>query len=239
MNFIDYLIISILLICIIKGFVNGAIKTAITFVGGFIVIIAAYLLKNPVSLFLYDHLPFFKLGGLLSGISVFNIIIYELLSFLIVASVLLIIYRVILSITNVIEKILKITIILAIPSKLIGLVVGFVEGIVVNFIVLFVLLQFASTKEYVKTSKYGEIILTSTPILSDATKDIYKSLDEIYKVADDYKESTDRNAANLEALNIILKYKLIDPKTAKKLINEKKLEIDGSEKIIEKYTKIK
>ena len=134
MNAIDYLIIAILIIFTIRGFVNGAIKSAVTFIGGFIVIIAAYLLKNPVSLFLYDHLPFFKMNGILSGISVFNIIIYELFSFLIVASVLLIIYRVVLSITNVIEKILNITIILAIPSKLIGLVIGFVEGVVVSFI---------------------------------------------------------------------------------------------------------
>lgn len=237
MNAIDYLIIAILIIFTIRGFVNGAIKSAVTFIGGFIVIIAAYLLKNPVSLFLYDHLPFFKMNGILSGISVFNIIIYELFSFLIVASVLLIIYRVVLSITNVIEKILNITIILAIPSKLIGLVIGFVEGVVVSFITLFILLQFSSTKEYVMKSKYGEQILTSTPILSDVTEDVYKSLDEIYKVADDYKDSQDRNAANLEALDIILKYKLVKPETAKKLIDEKKLEIKGAEKIIEKYSK--
>lgn len=237
MNAIDYLIIAILIIFTIRGFVNGAIKSAVTFIGGFIVIIAAYLLKNPVSLFLYDHLPFFKMNGILSGISVFNIIIYELFSFLIVASVLLIIYRVVLSITNVIEKILNITIILAIPSKLIGLVIGFVEGVVVSFITLFILLQFSSTKEYVMKSKYGETILTSTPILSDVTKDIYMSLDEIYKVAEDYKDSQDRNTANLEALDIILKYKLVKPETAKKLIDEKKLEIKGADIIIEKYSK--
>ena len=239
MNFIDYIIIGILIICVVKGFVNGAIKTAISFAGGFLVLIAAYLLKNPVSLFLYDHLPFFKLGGLLSGISVFNIIIYELLSFLIAASVLMIIYKIILHVTNIIEKILKITIVLAIPSKIIGLLVGFIEGIVVCFIALFIMLQFSSTKDYVNSSKYGNLILTSTPILSDSTKDIYKALDEIYKVAEDYKDSSDRNAANIEALDIILKYKLIEPNTAQKLIDEKKLNIKGAEEIIEKYNKKK
>ncbi len=235
MNVIDYIIIALLIIFAIRGFVNGAIKTAISFVGGFLVIVAAYLLKNPVSLLLYDHLPFFKFDGLLSGISVFNIIIYELLAFLIVASILLIIYKLILGITNLIEKILKMTIILAIPSKIIGIIVGFVEGIVVTFILLFVLLQFSSTQEYVKKSKYAEVILTSTPILSNATESIYKSLEEIYKVAEDYKDSTDRNAANLEALDIILKYKLIEPSTAKKLIDDGKLNIDGADRIIEKY----
>lgn len=239
MNFIDYIIIGILIICVVKGFVNGAIKTAISFAGGFLVLIAAYLLKNPVSLFLYDHLPFFKLGGLLSGISVFNIIIYELLSFLIAASVLMIIYKILLHITNIIEKILKITIILAIPSKIIGLLVGFIEGVVVCFIALFIMLQFSSTKDYINSSKYGNLILTSTPILSDSTKDIYKALDEIYKVAEDYKDSSDRNAANIEALDIILKYKLIEPNTAQKLIDEKKLNIKGAEEIIEKYNKKK
>lgn len=239
MNYIDYIIIGVLIICIVKGFVNGAIKTAISFAGGFLVLIMAYLLKNPVSLFLYDHLPFFKLGGLLSGISVFNIIIYELLSFLIVASVLMVIYKIILHITNIIEKILKITIILAIPSKIIGLAVGFVEGVVVCFIALFIAFQFSITKEYVEKSKYGNLILTNTPFLSNATKDIYKSLDEIYKVAEDYKDSTDRNAANLEALDIILKYKLITPSTVKKLIIENKLKINGATEILEKYNENK
>ena len=236
MRAVDLIIIAIVVICTIRGFKNGAIKTAVTFVGGFIVLVAAYLLKTPVSLFLYDHLPFFKLGGILSGISVFNIIIYELLAFLILASVLMIVYKIVIGITKIIEKILNITVILAIPSKLIGLILGFIEGVVVSFILLFILLQFSATNKFVTKSEYATTILTSTPVLSKATESIYKSLDEIYKVAEDYKDSKDRNAANLEALDIILKYKLAEPSTIIKLIDENKLKIDGAEAILEKYS---
>lgn len=235
MALVDLLILTIIIIYVARGFANGAIKELVSFIGGLVVIVIAYFLKNPLSVYLYKHLPFFEFDGIMSGVSVINIIIYEILSFLIVVAVLFIVYRVIISITNLIETILKMTVILAIPSKIIGIVVGFVEGVIVTFIILFMLLQFTYTKKYVDESKYGHIILTSTPILSNITKSVYDSLVEIHKVAEKYKDSTDRNAVNLEAFDIILKYKLIDIENATSLVESGKLKLEGAQAVIDKY----
>lgn len=235
MNIVDFLIIGLLLIYIAKGFSNGVIKESVTFVGGFGVIVIAFLLKNPISVFMYKTLPFFRFGGVLSGITVLNIIIYEIIAFLLVASILLIIYQLIIRMTNILETILKITFVFALPSKLLGALVGFIEGIVFTFLLLFVCIQFEAPKDIIANSKFGEPILSDTPILASAVSPIYDSVKEIYEVAEDYRDSTDRNAANLECLDVLLKYKVLDTKNADALVESGKLEMPGIEEVIDKY----
>ena len=235
MNIVDILILILLLIYTVKGFKNGAIKELVTFVGGLAVIVIAYMLKNPISIFMYENMPFMNFGGILSGISVLNIIVYELLAFLLVAGLLLFIYKLIISFTNIIETILKATVILEIPSKIIGLIVGFIEGVVVVFILLFVMMQFNVTRDYIRSSKLSENILTKTPILGNATSAVYNSLQEIYTLADTYKDSPNRDQVNLEALDILLKYKLIDTNNARVLVDTGKLTMPGVEDVINKY----
>lgn len=238
MSVVDILIIAFMLIYIGKGFANGILKEGVSFLGGLAVFVIAFFLKNPISVFMYEHLPFFKMSGLLSGITVLNIIMYELLAFLLIAGILLFIYRLILKATNLIEVILKITIILEIPSKILGAILGFVEGIVVIFIFLFVFMQFESTKTWIDESKYANGILTKTPILGDAISPVYDSITEIYKVAENYKDEKDRDQANLECLDILLKYKVLSTDSAKVLMENNKLKMPGIEDVIKKYENI-
>ena len=235
MNIVDILILILLLSYALKGFKSGAIKELVTFAGSFLVLIIAYILKNPVSVYMYENLPFFKFGGMFAGVSVLNIVIYELIAFVGVAAILMIIYRVIVFGTNIIETILKVTVILEIPSKIIGLLIGFVEGIVVVFLILFISMQFNYTRSYIDESKFGNIILTKTPVLSDATEGIYKSLEEIYNVANEYKDNGDKTNVNLEAFDILLKYKILDVENANVLITNNKLNIPGADEVLKKY----
>lgn len=238
MNVIDLAIIFILILFIIKGYKNGALKELVSFVGGILVIVAAYYLKNPVSVFLYENLPFLKFNGLLSGISVLNILVYELISFVAVASILLAIYKLLIGLSNILETILKLTIILEIPSKIFGLIVGFVEGVVVVFIILFLAIQFDNfSRNYVNESKLGVMIITKTPILSEATDSVYTALKEIYDIADIYKDSEDRDSVNLQALEVLLKYDILEPENAEKLHSKGKLTMPGIEGVILKYKK--
>lgn len=235
MNVVDYIIIVLLLIYVAKGFSNGVIKESVTFLGGLGVIVIAFLLKNPISIFMYQHLPFFKFSGILSGISVLNIIVYEIIAFLLVASILLLIYQLVIKMTNILEKILKITFVFALPSKILGAIVGFIEGIVFSFLLLFISIQFEATNDYITSSKFGNAILTDTPVLASAISPIYDSLQEIYRVAEDYKDSTDRDAANLECFDALLKYKVLDIDNAEMLVKSGKLSIPGMEEVIEKH----
>lgn len=235
MNIVDIIIIIILLLYIAKGFSSGAIKESVSFIGGFAVLVLAFLLKNPISVFMYQNLPFFKLSGILSGISVLNVIIYELIAFLIVAAILLIVYELIVKVTNIFEKILKITFVFALPSKILGAVVGFVEGVVMIFLVLFVCMQFNMTRNYIQDSKYADKILSDTPLLGNAVSPIYDSLKEIYSVAESYKDTPNKDQANLECLDIMLKYKVLDASGAQVLVDNNKLNINGIETVIDKY----
>lgn len=235
MNVVDIIIIVVLLLYIAKGFSNGVLKELVTFVGGLGVIVIAFFLKNPVSVYMYENLPFFKFSGMLSGISVLNIIVYELIAFLLVATILMLIYQLILKFTNILEFIVKITFILELPSKLLGALVGLVEGIIIVFLTLFVCMQFELTVKYIDESKYGNVILSETPILSSAISPIYDSMKEIYKVAENYKGHTDKNQANLESLDILLKYNVITPQNAQVLVDNNKLTTPGVEDIIKKW----
>lgn len=237
MNIVDIVVIILILLFVLKGWSDGFLKETVSFVGGFAVIVIAYLLKNPVSIFLYKSLPFFKFSGALSGISVLNIIVYELIAFLLVASILLTIYVLILKITRILEKIVKITLVFALPSKILGAIVGFVEGLVVTFIVLFVFMQFTMTRPHIQKSQFGDMILTKTPILGGAINPIYSSFKEIIAVADNYKNSTDRDEANLESLNILLKYEVISADNAQALVNSGKIKFSGADDLIKKYRK--
>ena len=79
MNIVDIIIIVALLLGAISGFIRGFFKQTVMFVGTIIVVILSFILKNPLSLILYKNLPFFKFGGLTS----LNILMYEILAFII------------------------------------------------------------------------------------------------------------------------------------------------------------
>lgn len=235
MNIVDYLFIGLIILFGLKGLKNGAIKEVASLVGGVIVLIIAFTLKNPVSVYMYKHLPFFNFGGLLNGISVLNVIIYELIAFVLVASILMIIYRLLLSVTSIIDKIIKLTVILEIPSKIIGLLLGLAEGFLFGFIILFLAYHVNYSRNMIVESKYGVKIMNSTPYLSKKVKPLMKASEKILKIANDYKDQKDRNEANAKALDVLLKYKIISRDNAEYLVKTGKLKIKNIDKVIEKY----
>ena len=134
MNIVDIIILVFIVLSAFVGFSRGFFKQTIMFVGTILVICLSFIFKNPLSLFMYKNLPFFKFGGLTS----LNILLYEILAFIILIVVLSIVLVILVKITGIVEKILKATIILAIPSKLLGMLVGIIESIVILYFVLFV-----------------------------------------------------------------------------------------------------
>ena len=225
MSIVDLIILAIIIAYAVKGFVFGIIKEGVSFIGGILVFVAAFYLKNPVSVFMYKHFPFFNLGGALKGISVLNVVIYELIAFLLVASVLAIILYLLVKISNILNKILKLTIILDKPSKMLGMVLGVVEGVVIAFVLVFSMFLFNKTRKYMEDSKISPILLNEMPVLTKYTKSIYKSVDEIIEISEKYEKSKDREKANKEALDVLLKYKVIDKDNAEYLIETEKIDI--------------
>ena len=236
---VDSIIILFLLLGAAIGFKRGVIQSVTMFIGTIIVIILAYLLKNPLSELMYTYLPFFEFKGAWEGITVFNILIYEAIAFLIVFVILTTILNVLIKTTGFVEKILKFTIILGIPSKMLGALFGIFEQFIYLFVFLFFFSRLSFTADFINQSTLAPKILNHTPVLSGIVETSYKAFEEIYSLKEKYEHSNSVNEYNKEALDILLKYSVITKEATEKLIENKKIEIDGVEEILNKYKKEK
>ena len=233
LGIVDVIIILFILLGGLVGLKEGAIKKATSIVGLVLVVILSFVLKNSLSVFFYENLPFFNLWGVFKGIQVLNIVFYEMLAFLIIASVLMLVYRVILGITGIIEKILKATIILSIPSKIIGFIIGLFESYIWVYLFLFILTLPVFNIKDIYESKTAMFIITKTPLLSkytDKTVDIYNDL---YSIIDNRENKTNEEV-NEEAMELMLEYEIITKESARKLIDKNKVEIKD-DSFLDKY----
>lgn len=223
-NIVDIIIILFILIGGIVGFKEGVLKKLVSIIGLILVVVVAFILKNKLSIYFYENLPFFDLWGVFKGVQILNVIFYEMVAFLLIASLLMLVYRLLLAVTGLIEKILKATVILGIPSKILGFIVGLLEAYIWVYIFLFVLtLPMINIKE-IYTSKTASFIMEETPYLSkytDKTKEIYTNL---YNIIDNRQEKTNKEV-NEEAIDLMLKYDIITPESVQKLIDSNKVSV--------------
>lgn len=235
MNIIDAIIFLIILMGAVVGFKNGVIRQTVSLVGFLLVIILAFILKNPLSLWMYEHLPFFNFWGILKGVTVINILLYEVLAFLILVAIFSIILKIILMAAKIIEKILEFTVVLGIPSKILGIFVGALEYYLFVFVLLYVVtLPIFDTKS-IKESKFAVNILEKTPVLSSYTEDATKVLNDFVTLKDKYEKSSNSEEFNKDALKVLLDYKVVDVKSVDKLVERNKIKINDIEEILKDY----
>lgn len=235
MTIVDSILILFLLLGAVLGFKKGAIKSLVVLIGTVVVVVVAYYLKNPVAELLLDYCPFLKFGGAWTGLVTLNILLYEAIAYLLVFIVLSSILSLLIKVSGILETILKMTIILGIPSKIIGAVLGFLEALVFSFIVLFFLLQFNATSKMVGDSTLARSIIDKTPIIGHMVNDTYKAIQDINKLQDKYKNDNNKDAYNAEILTIMLKYEVVTPEVTQKLINNKKLDFAGAQSVLNSY----
>lgn len=223
MNSVDFLIIIFILFGFLIGWKNGVIKQLVSTVGLVLIFIFSYTLKNPLSSFFYDHLPFIKFKGFFEGIIVLNILLYEVLAFVIIFSILFLIFRIVLRTSSKLEKILKATIILGLPSKILGGILGILENFVLAFIILFFLNLPVFNINTVNNSKFSNIILNKTTILSNVCNNTLLLYEEINNLKDEYGRDQDKDKLNSEMLKLFIEYKVIDKDQAYELLQNDKL----------------
>ncbi len=218
MNVVDVVIILLLAMGFVVGMKKGFTRQLVDTVGVIVIIILAFLLKGYISPFFYRYFPIFQFSGKLEGITSLNFLLYEILSFLFLFAILYSVLKVLKSTTKLFEKILKMTIVLGIPSKILGGIVGLVE----NFILVFVLLYFCSLPMFdlvmVKESKLTPKILGSTPGLTQICKKTLDTFDEIENLVEDYGESNDPNTLNQKTLDLLLEKKIVNKEEVEHLI---------------------
>lgn len=232
LNVIDAVILLFLLMGAVLGFKKGVIKSVVSFVGTILVVVLSFTLKNPLSVFLYTYFPFFNVG-----ITVLNIFIYEAIAFVLVFAVLSTILGVVIKISGIIETLLKFTIILGIPSKILGAIFGFLEMYLFVFVILFALVQFNVQSSFISDSKLADWILGKTPVVSNVMEDTYKGVKEIVALNKNYQTSQDKEKLNQDGLEILLKYNVLSVDNANKLLEKNKLKIKDANAIVSKYEK--
>ena len=224
LNIVDIIILLFILLGGLIGFKEGVIKRLTSFIGLILVVVLSFILKNHLSVFFYENLPFFDFWGVFKGIQVLNIVFYEMLSFVIIASVLMLVYKVIVGLTGIIEKILKATVILSIPSKILGFIVGMLETYIWVYLFLFILTLPVFNIKDVYDSKVSTFIISETPILSKYTGKTIDIYHDLYDIIDN-RENKSNTEVNEEAMKVMLKYEIITPESARKLVDKNKVNV--------------
>lgn len=239
MGALDIVIILLILMFAVVGWKQGLIKEAVQLVGMIAILVISFMFKDELGNIFCKWLPFFDFAGSsVEGLASLNILIYQLLAFLVIFMVLYGVYSLILKLSGIFQKIIDWTLILALPSKLGGLIIGFVEGYILTFIVLLLIMGLPlNFTNHFRNSEVVNKMVYETPILSSAAKDVTNSLSEIYDLADQViNKKLDTNEANLKMIDAMLKYDLVTPKTVEQLVVLDKLKgISGIDSVVSKY----
>lgn len=237
MNIFDIGIILFIIMFAIVGAKQGLIKSAVSLVGIILVFIIAFYFKEQLGNILCKYLPFFKFSGNLEGLVSINILIYQLLAFIIIIALLLSIYALLTSISKFIQKLINATIILKLPSAIGGFVIGLIEGYLFTFIILLVLVLPFRNFDMFNNSNLVNTILYKSPIISESSRNITNSIEDIYNIADRVvNKKIDTNTANLEIIDAMIKYDVTSVHTVEQLVVLDKLnDITGLDKVLNKY----
>lgn len=222
-NIVDLCIVIVLIFGCLIGWKNGFVKQLVSTLGLVLVFILAFYFKRPISSLFYRWLPFIDFGGIFKGVEVINIIIYEFFSFLVAFCLFMIIFKIALKLSNIVEKLLKVTVILAPPFKILGAIVGLISSFIVTFIVVFFLNLPIFDLDLVNNSKFANVALYKTTGLSNLCNNTILLYEEINNVKEEYKTNEDKTLLNNKILNLLLEYNYISRDDVDYLISNGKL----------------
>lgn len=233
MNIIDIFVILIIIFFGLLGWKRGIIKTIVSLLGIIVVFYLSFILKNPLAEWFSLNFPFFSFWGDFKGVTILNVVIYQLIAFYLIFLILFTAYIIIVKISSLFETILKATIILGIPSKILGFIAGILEGMVISVIVIMILALPIFNIDSVRTSKAREEI-NNTVLVSKAFKNLNSSINEIVDLKDKFE---DKDEFNIGAFEILIKYNIITDDYSEKLVDSGQLKIDKdrAREIIKKY----
>ena len=214
MNIIDIVIIFGLLLGGFAGAKNGFFKQSV---------VLSWIFKDFIANFLSYNLPFFNFAGPFEGLTSLNIVMYQLIAFLLLMFLFTAILVVIIRMTGVFEKILKMTIILGIPSKILGFIVGAIEAYVILFVILFFFSQPAFNIEIVNDSKFANTIVNSSPGLSNIVGNMNDAVNDIYEITSSYSANQNTYDFNRRVIDSLLEHEVIDMEYVNNLISKGKI----------------
>lgn len=233
MNIFDIVIILLILLSGVTGLKQGLLKSGINLIGTILIYIIAFKMKDSIGLFLCKVCPFFKFNGYIT----LNILVYQLIAFVLIASILFSIFAIILKLTGIVQKLVDLTVILTIPSKIGGFIIGLLEGYVVMFIIILILSVPLRNVELFSQSKLVDKMLNNTPILSSSLDGVGDVIFNVFHITSEVKEGENENTkVNMDIMKTYLDYKVITKEDAIDLIDTGKLNsINGIKEFVNNY----
>ncbi len=229
----NIVIILFIVLGIISGIKRGFLESIVRFIGSILALVIAYSLKNPLSVLMYTHLPFFKLSGIFKGVTALNIIIYELIAFIIIYSIVMIAVNIIVKLTGLIDRVISFVFLFGIPNKILGGVVGFLESIIILYFVCFIYSFGVNLFGAQRPVSLVDDIM-NIPILNKTFGDSFNSITDIASLAKDYESINDKDEYNEKALETLIKYNIITCENVNTLINDGKIDVINKEEILNK-----
>ena len=225
---LNSIIIVTLITGLIVGFFKGFVASSVSFIEGILLVFIAFIFKNPISVFLYSHFPFFNFK-----IQVLNIIMYEIIAFILIILILAIILYIANKFIRVIEKIFGFILGLGFPTGVLGAIVSFIEFYVGVYVFIFLIFFFSSLTGLAIDESLADKIYYETPILKDTFGPVFNSCIDIAEISN---KNTDSKVVDSKSFEVLLKYKVITTESAQVLIDNGKLKINNSKSIISKYS---
>lgn len=233
MNIFSIIIVLLIIASGVMGLKKGFLKESVVFIGTILVYILSFLLKDKIGLVLCKWFPFFSFDGL----QTLNILVYQLIAFIFIATILFSVATVIFKLTGIVQKLVDITIILTLPSKILGFVFGILEGYIVMFLVLIVLAIPLRNVDLFKDSTVATKIMYNSPILSKTLGGVPKTIEDILEITTEVQKANyNKNKVALDIMKIELDHNIISKEEALDLIDSGKLdEVSGIKKFVKDY----
>lgn len=235
MNIFSVIVILLIILSGVMGLKKGFLKESVVFIGTILVYIISFLLKDKIGLVLCKWFPFFSFDGL----QTLNILVYQLIAFVFIATILFSIATIIFKLTGIIQKLVDITIILTLPSKILGFIFGILEGYIVMFLILIILAIPLRNVELFKESTVVTKIMYNSPILSKTLGGVPKTIEDILDVTTEMQKTDyNKNKVALDIMKIELDHNIISKEDTLDLIERSKLDkVQGIKSFVKNYNK--
>lgn len=223
MNIVDAIIILLIVFGGVVGFKRGFFKQTLVSLGWIVVLILAFMFKDALALFLMNSFPFINVGGIFEGVKSINILIYEVIAFLLLGALLTVILKILIKLTGWLEKFLNFTIFLGIPSKILGAFMGMLEAYLIVIVILFIISLPIFNIDFVQKSKLKDQIFDGTPIISKYLNKTVTVFDEIIVLKDKYEKSIDSTQFDKDIIELLVSNNIVSEDTIIRLKNQNKL----------------
>ena len=128
------------------------------------------------------------------------------------------------------------TIVLWLPSKILGGIVSAIKTWSIIFVILLVISVPLSSIEIFHDSIMVKTILNKTPILNIIAGPFTNATEDIYELSKEIKNKDNPDKINKEAIDIMLKYNIVDKRTIMMLIVKNKIEnVNNLDEVLNKY----